>query len=395
MTKVLAALVTIALCAVPAHAKDTPRSLAREARDLVRNESFADGIRLYADALRLAEKGKDLPAQEHVVRGLQHEAASRMMRASEREDLQRTAFLVLLDALDPKRNNVFLSRGHVAHALLLEATHSGGFRHVEAAAAAAKVHAKLKGSGAYAQAMASYGDGLLLVAADEPGEACPLLQDVLDKAVAESWTVLALYAGTELAAAHVKAKANAKAASALRKAATLLKVGGDRAIVGTWRGLVKSRLDGAAADVLAPFKEAVKPHGGGDASRSTGNSSGKPPSGGSRDRSKVGEAWKKLSKRKPFVTVQRTADGYAIRQSFDKKFAALQPFAHGVKHHGDGGITLSFWNRGVRLHMIDMTGRESPPGESSTPRGFLLFHTLARGETWGVNKAGGVVITAK
>lgn len=395
INKVLAALVTIALCAVSAQAKDSPRSLVKQARDLIRQESLADGVRVYAAALRLAEKKKDLPAQEHVVRSLMQHAGGTVLRSAERADLQRTALLVLLEGLDPKRNSAFLCRGQVAHALLLDATRTGAFQHVDAAAEATHAHAKLAKSGAHAQLMTAYADALVQVAAGEQAQACAALQKVLDVATAEGWKSLSIHAASELAAAHVKLKQEAKAAAALRKAGTLFQAGGDYAVAATWRTMLEKRLEGASDEVLAPYKEAVKPHKGGGAAKSTGRSSGKPPSGGSRDRSKVGDAWKKLSKRKPFVTAQRSVEGYAVRQAFDKKFAAVQPYGLGVKHHTAGGITLSFWERSVRLHMVDMTGRETQPGEASSPRGLLFFHPLAREETWGVTKAGGVVITTK
>ena len=63
-----------------------------------------------------------------------------------------------------------------------------------------------------------------------------------------------------------------------------------------------------------------------------------------------------------------------------------------MKHHDDGGITLSFWDGGVRLNMVDKGVRRGQPGESSEPRAFELFFPLAIGETWGVTKSGDVII---
>ena len=76
----------------------------------------------------------------------------------------------------------------------------------------------------------------------------------------------------------------------------------------------------------------------------------------------------------------------------DGKYEKTQPYKHGVKHAENGGVTLSFWDGGVRLTMVDMEGRKGQPGEASQPDHLALFCPLAIGETWGVNKKGEVTV---
>jgi len=395
MRLLLTGLVVLGFLGSAAMAKDDPAAMVREAEGLVRGGSLVDGIRLYVEALRLAEKQKDLPAQELVTRSLQHAAASGVMQAKDRDGLERSVLLVLLEGLDPKRGSAFLSRGQVAHALLLDATETGDRSSLAAAGEAAQAYAKLPRSGAHAQMMRAYAEGLMQDEAGKVEDALRSLGVALDQAAKEGWTWPAVHVAVELAAIQVKAGAAAAAAAAVRRAGDVLKGSGEYALAMLLRKLVAKRLEGAPKEVLDASREVLKPHEGGGSASSAGGAGGKGLPGGSRDRSKIGDAWKKLSKTKPFVTVTRTGAGYEIHQSYDKDFEAVQPFGKGVTHHADGGVTLSFWDGGVRLHMIDMVGNEGQPGEASQPAFLLWFHPLAAGETWGVDKAGAVTITGK
>ena len=145
--------------------------------------------------------------------------------------------------------------------------------------------------------------------------------------------------------------------------------------------------------MLAAYEAAWEPFSRGGSASAAGGRGGAGGAAGGRDVSKVGEASKKLSGKKPFVTVRRSDGGYLIRQSFDKDFEAEQPTEHGVKHHDNGGITLSFWDGGVRLAMVDLIGRNGQPGESSERGSFVFFDPVARGHVWGVTKDGSVTQT--
>ena len=134
MKRLFTGLLALALCAAPAQGKDDPARMVEEAEALARGGSVADAVGLYGRALRLAEKRKDLPAQELVTRSLSHAVARGVMHAKDGGETTRAALVVLLAELDPKRNSAFLCRGQAAHALLFDATATGETEHVGAAA---------------------------------------------------------------------------------------------------------------------------------------------------------------------------------------------------------------------------------------------------------------------
>jgi len=363
-----------------------------EAEKLAKAGQHAEAARIFGAELAGAQKKKDLARQEQTVRSLL--VAMRTLGggpAGGGGDYARSLEIVML-ALDPKQNFAFCSAGQIGHALLMDATLSGDFAHVPAAAKVCAEHAKISKVGPFAGAMADYAAGLLDVANGEPANGIPRLQASLDLTAREGWAWPSVHVATELAAACVAAHQDDMAAAALSKAADVLKASGDRTIAQRFRKLVDARLKGASEKVLRPCEDAMKPFSGGG---SAGAAGGRGGGGGSADDdlSKVGKAWKKLSAKKPVVAVTRTDDGYVVRQAFDKKFEARQAEQNGVKHQDDGGITLSFWDGGTRLHMVDLEGRQGQPGESSEPGPFLFFHPLARGYTWGVAKSGIVTET--
>ena len=57
------------------------------------------------------------------------------------------------------------------------------------------------------------------------------------------------------------------------------------------------------------------------------------------------------------------------------------------------GVGISFFDRGVRLSMLDMAGRGGAPGEGSQPRPFEFFTRIASGETWGLTPKGEIKIS--
>lgn len=386
---------TIALAAAPAFARDDAEKLLDQARELARGGSMIEAAEAYAAAFRAAQKQKDIGLQERVGESIQHEVARGALKSSDRRDLHRRVLLALLEDLDGKRNSAFLNPGSVAHSLLFMATRSADMASVELAAAAAKRYAGLPKAGSYARAMGEYGAGLVEVAKGAYGAACPKLQRAFDRCAAEGWATATVHVATELASSYLLAGQAHLTSETLGKTGEVLSASGDTSVAMTWRKLVEGRLADATGEVLAPYRKAMESFNRGSGAGSAGGAGGQGGRGGGRDVSKVGAAWKRLSSRRPFVTVARTADGYAIRQAFDKEFEAVQPFRHGVKHHADGGITLSFWDFGVRLHMVDLTGRRGQPGEASAPAWLVHFHPLARGETWGVDRLGNVTIVGK
>jgi tetratricopeptide (TPR) repeat protein len=398
-----AVCVTMSLLLSPAFAGESADDILAKAEAKAKADSLADAAEFYALAMKAAQKKKDLPAQERVqnsLRKAERDAQRKQRTPNARGSVTAAALHGLLAGLDPKRNSAFLSRGPVSYACILAATTSGDRTNLELACTAAIAHARIAKSGAYAQAMASYAQGLLHAEKQEHAKACPALQTALDRMGKEQWAWTGVIVATEAAAVYLAAGDPDKATAALETGAVLMKANGDRAVAQVWRTAVTERLAGAPANVLTPYDKAVTPlmgAGGFSGKGGAGGAGGKGGRGGSgaKSQSKVGAAWKKLSKKKPFITVKRTASGYEIKQGFDRGFKATQPYAKGVKHHADGGVTLSFWHGGVRLHMVDMEGRNGQPGEGSQPGSFTLFFPLAIGETWGVNKAGEVTFSSK
>ena len=88
----------------------------------------------------------------------------------------------------------------------------------------------------------------------------------------------------------------------------------------------------------------------------------------------------------------RTDSGFRMTQSFDKRFEKEVEFGTGVKHVDDGGITIAYFDRGVALRMLDLVGNKGQPGESTHPAPFQFFTPLAKGETWGITKAGTIIV---
>ena len=359
-----------------------------EAEALAKNGKTVEAAAVYGAELAAAQKKKDLAWQERVARSMQSTLSGASATGADQRDAYARSLQTFMLALDSRRNHAFLSAGKLAHELLFEATRTGNTAYVEEAAKVCAQHAKISKVGPFAGAMVDYATGLLAVAAGEHESAIGALQKALAVTSTEGWAEPTVHIATELATVGVAAGQEDVATAALGKAGAVLKDSGDRAIAQHLRALVTARLDGAPEKVLAAYEAAWEPFSSGGSVSAAGGSGGAGAPGGGSNVSKVGEAWKKLSGKKPFVTVRRFDGGYLIRQSFDKSFEAEQATEHGVKHHDNGGITLSFWDGGVRLTMVDMTGKNGQPGESSERGSFVFFDPVARGHVWGVTKDG-------
>jgi len=399
MRLILIACATVVLLIPSAFAGKPGGERIAKAEELAKKGRYHEAAALFGAEMAAAQKKKDLAWQERTARSMRDAMKVPVGKKAGEEDEYARCLEAVMLALDPKRNHAFCSAGQLSHALLMNATFTGDYAHVEAAARVCASHAKISKVGSFAGAMADYAAGLLDVAGGESKSAIPRFEAALDVTSREGWAWPSIHVATELAAACVAASQDDKAAAALAKAAIALKESGDRAVAQRFREVVRARLERASETVLSPYEAAMERFSGGSSVGAAGGRGGRGGKGASAGRarepdlSKVGRAWKKQSRKKPFVTVTRTADGYVIRQGFDKEFEARQPTKHGVKHHDDGGITLSFWDGCTRLAMVDLTGLQGQPGERSEPHPFALFHPLARGYTWGVTKDGVVTET--
>jgi hypothetical protein len=294
----------------------------------------------------------------------------------------------VLGPLDPKRAGAFVSARAIAAELLFLATREGNTDHVtEAATVLAAATASPK-SGKAVKALAAYAKGLQVVAAGKAAGAVDPLTETLTVAAAEGWIDVAFHAGTELAAQAVAAGRPEAATAAFAIVGRLFHPGVDPDHVQNWRKVVKSRLRGAAPEVLAPFEEAMKPFGGGTNVASAGGKGGQGQKPGGK--SKLGRAWDNLSPTAALANAKRTDDGFELTFAFEAK--VTQPLAPGVKNIQEGGVTLQFHGRGVALSNLDLIGTAGAPGDTSyLPAGMPLYR-LAKGETWSVSRHGIVSI---
>ena len=373
----------------PASARDSNDALAK-AKQLMQDGEFDKAVEASGSVLARAQKKKDVLTQLEVLDVLGHEKISaKLHQDSERNKLMG----LLLSKLDAKHASAVCPAGQVGHALLLLASRTGDWSHVKAAAAAAKKYASQK-TGQHAKVMATYGEALVAIADGKAAAAVEPLRKVVEAANQEGWGHTAVHAVTELAAAHLAGEDAPAAARAMELGKLALDKSKETYVVNAWKRLVAARLADAPENVLAPYTEAVAPEGGGRSVSAAGGRGGKGGAGGKggrggqRSESPLGKAWKRLSKKKPFVTAERTETGFAVGQSFDQDYEGKQSFESGVKLLDNGGVTLAFFGRGVRVAMLDLTGLRGQPGDSSEPGPFEFFTPLAKGETWGIAKSG-------
>ena len=294
----------------------------------------------------------------------------------------------LMNELAPKRNGAFASAHFCAEQLLLQKSQGGAEHDIKRAAKVLQTHAGNRSAGKCAKAMADYARGMVAIADGKDQEAAAALKKALAVMVAEDWPVLAMHAGTELAALHVRNEQGREAAQAMKSVARTLGPKDDTSLSYVWRRLVQARLKDAPEEVLAPYEQAMKPHTGPRSVSAKGGAGGAGGHGGGPRKSPVGEALDEFGRSKPLFTVKRDNKGFQLRAGFDRRFKETQPYKDGVKHRNYGGVTVSFWGYGVALNMVDPTGRQGQPGEASQPRPGEPFYFLAKGETWSISKGG-------
>lgn len=297
------------------------------------------------------------------------------------------ALHALMMKLDAGRSGAFVSAHIIARNLLLDATRTGDSTYVADAAMVIGVHAKKKNISKCATAMKHYADALT---AENAEAATAAMGKALYIMRSEGWTYLTMHAAVEFAA---RTRDGKKAAAAIEKVADLFPPDADPSLRSVFRGLVEKRLADAPKEVSDACAHVMAPHQGGMSASAAGGKGGKGGAGGAGGLAKVGDALPRYSSRKPLVTIKRTPDGFEMREGFDKSYRHTQKRKHGIKYHNDGGVTIGFWGNAVALKMLDPSGLNGPPGESSAaPRAYLAYYFLARKETWGFTKTGVVVI---
>jgi len=276
----------------------------------------------------------------------------------------------LIKLLDSKRNGAYVS----AHFLALEIVrmairNNDDLRLADALVVLTKPR---KEGGACATVLEDLLRGVVAARKGETNDA--RLRAAFEAALMYGWLNLATYAGTELACAEKKAGRESDTLDRLDEA---LRASGDRALLQLRRALAEARIPERSIE-LGPGGVSAK---GGRGGR-----------GGVKE-SPVGEAWEDFPKSKALITVKRGAKEFEIEPRFRGAPKGKQEPGPGVRHWDGGGITLSFYGKGVALTMIDLTGRRGQPGESSEPQSWQIsFYPLAPGETWSLTREGTVAI---
>jgi hypothetical protein len=371
-----------------------------EAEKLAEQKQYDKAVPLLAGAIATAQASGAIVAEQkavdlldRVVSGLPDDAAPEGGSVTAVPFGTRAALASAMARLDPKRRSAFISAPGLAHSLLLLATRSGDGRFVPEAAAVLEAHAKVPKAGRSAATLAQYATGLRRAVAGAHAEAASALEPALAAAVREGWLELALHVGTELVAAYRGAGDADKAKEALERTSAAVPKDADPSVVREWSRFAPARWAGTDEAFLSPFRRAVDPFAGVASVGTAGGRGAHGAKAGGGDVSKVGEVLSKHPKAKPLVTVVRKKEGFEIREAFDSKFEAVQPYKDMTRHLEDGGVTLSFHGYAVALHMIDPEGLRGQPGERSDRSLVRAFYLLGDGETYGVLKEGLVVVS--
>jgi len=384
----LAAAWLVPLLAPPSPVpKESLKDLLAEAEAKSRASKPLEAAALYGQAIALGHRNGDLLQEQ--------EAAEAFLRfyAGTDGDGRREAAAAALAKLDAKRCGAFVSAPLLAGEVLLAEVAKGDGKLVAEAAAVLGWHARNARSGAAIAATASFAAAVKEARGGDPSKAALPLNEVLDLAVEQDWTDLALAAGAELAVLRLKGGDAAGAAAAVGSAAALISPKTERRHLEFFKELSEVRLKDAPEAVLKPWHDAMgylkkdapgvgAPDGGagGDAA-------------GARRESPFGAAVKPGAKTRVLATVSRTKEGFDLRLGWDPKFRSA--FAHppGVRHVTEGGLTLAFADRSVSARAGDPVLGNGPPGADSQPAPGRAFYRLARGETWTLHRDGVVFIT--
>jgi len=367
---------------------DDAEQTREAARSLVQAKQNVEAATLLGKALAKAQKKGDIVLQQELADAIGSELGH--LKASElpgAEGTYRDCCYTMMKLLAPKRAGVCLSAHHLACELLFQCVRGGDERYLKEAAALCVKFANGKNRGMHAKAVKMLAEGLVLARAGKHDKSYPLLTKALDLCIRNGWNTTTAFVAIEMQAT-LKALARKREAIKLTdKVIASIDRTSDRNAAQLYREAWTTRLGDMPAEVDAQIR---KLDGGPGAAGAAGGAGGAGGSGGD-GLSAVGRKLRKFSARKPLVSAQLVAAGFDVRHFFDGH-KTTHDLAKGVTHQADGGVTLSFWGVGVRLAMVDPTGRNGQPGEGSAPSRWEFFYRLSRDETWSFNKRGEVSI---
>ena len=372
------AILLVGLSASPAWAKkgaQSPEALARLAKS-----DPAKAATGFVKLLGDARKAMALRKQEDVARqALSIVPADHPARA-----------LPLLKKLNGPKAYAYFSAHHIAYEALFRATATGDYSEV---ARACTLAAKRGSQGAFARAMAAYAKGVQAGAEKSDG-AIKSFTTVLRACAQHGWSKLALHAGLELMLAQSR---NPSLDDDARKQAmdkamqdTLAAVRADTrsATLYAFRKAGATRLQDSHPELSQRFDEALakrlkdyRPTGG----------AGAGGAGVSPTATPLGKALRKWKKSKPLVRVKRVGTAFEIEYAFGK----LPAKTHDRTQHKtstqfvtQGGLTLAFWENGVRLQYARPVAEALPGANAGPPDRWQCFDDLADGETWSLYATG-------
>jgi hypothetical protein len=206
-TAIAAALL---LLAGTADAGEGWKEALAEAKTHARASEHLKAAELYGDAFAAVHKAGDLVAEQEVAEAwfeFLQKVPEPPVRGGEEVSSTipgpREVAAALLARLDPARCGAFVSAPCVAGDLLLDAIRRGDGRYLAEAASALEPHGRGTKSGAGLKVLAMLARGAQSAAAGD-GKAAAGLAEARDAAARQDWTDLAMAAGIELAAQHVK-----------------------------------------------------------------------------------------------------------------------------------------------------------------------------------------------
>jgi len=399
MRKILSAIATTAVltcaiglqCVGVALADDRVTELLSAAEKAGKGGDVLEAAAGFGKAAAAAQSRGDLQGESRVADGLSDFLDRvRPARVAENDETgdapdRVDAVLAVMEQLDHRHLGAYVSVQSLARFLVDRSVSTGGKRALQQAADALATQAKNRKSGAGVRALATISATMLDSAAAAP------LEESLDVCRKAGWPELAFVVAVETAARHVAMGDNAAAREVLDAVVGDLPADSpnETALRQRVRRVATARLRDAPKDVSA----ALEPLRAGGSAGAAGGAGGAGKAGGSGPRlSPVGDAWKKMSKSKPFVTARRSGDAAVVRHSFQKKFKEEVELDFGEHVQNDGGVALWFCGRYVALCMVDHSGRNGMPGGSSVRSSWRAWYLLRDGETWGVSKSGAVSI---
>lgn len=394
------ALLLVALVALPAFGKESAavgkaNALLAEAETSCKAKEWEKAARSLAEEVTLAQQEKDLALE---ARGA--EALEKLLDALEDEPAPkgdttavagpREVLAIVMRVLDPARHGAYLSAHVLATELLLDAVEQGDAVHLDAAEAVLITFAATPKCGKAPAALLQLAKGVKAARAGDAKSAGTALEATLPLVKLGRWLRLTLAAELERMLVQLAAGDAAAVATTLQEAVGYLAPKQDVVLAHRWVKAARRRLAGASPEVRSALERAVEPY---VREGEPGADGGRGGNGGNAESvSALGRAWPKLPGDKPFATVKRGEAGHDIRAVHDKKLAGTHPYNSGQSTWDQDGLTFVFADGGVALRMLDMQGTASQPGGRAAPSPAWGWYLLAPGETYGVTKAGLVVV---